>query len=79
MTASQLFQSNSVLANVYRPNSFWAKDIEQVEEINIIGKKPINETTGCQLTKQAVNEITIRQNDSSTKFGLDPFCRKTFG
>ncbi len=39
MTASQLFQSNTVLANVCRPNSFWAKDVEQVEEINIIGKK----------------------------------------
>jgi hypothetical protein len=39
MTASQLFQSNSVLANVCRPNSFLPKDVEQVEEINIIAKE----------------------------------------
>ncbi len=52
--------------NVCQPNSYWAKVVEQVEEINVIGKKTINETTSCQLMKQTILDITVRWNEGST-------------
>ncbi len=52
---------------------FDQKTCNSQKKLILLAKKHITETTGCQLTKQAVNEITVRRNDrqlSSTSQNL---------